>query len=229
MAIEYEKRQKEKEKIIKKSYNMELVFESEWLNVYDNVLEKSYCDQLKEHQSNQLFVQPLKASKDPLKSRTSTVSFVPNDDPIDNIINQKTFELTSIPVEQYEETSVIRYQLNQEYQHHHDYFVPQHPDWEKEMKNGGNRILSAIFILDGNCEGGETHFPFLDDLKIKPKTGRCIIYQNIWLMESVGKVIAKYNERSYHAGLPVTAGEKWIATKWIRSSHMQDSSVANIF
>ena len=56
----------------------------------------------------------------------------------------------------------------------------------------------------------------IDNLKIAPKTGRCIVWQNIFLLNILGEPEISYNEDSLHAGLPVINGEKWIATKWIR-------------
>ena len=193
---------------------MELVFQSQWLQVWDNVLSKSYCEKIKKTQLNQLENQQLR-TKD---YRTSNQSFIDAELNIDDRINDITFELTKIPKAHYEETSVIRYEKGQEYKIHHDYFHHDDPDFEGSFRNGGHRIATALFILDGKCKGGETYFPHMNHLRIKPKTGRCIIWQNIFMSEVFGRPRIQYNTESEHAGLPVESGEKWIATKWIREA-----------
>ena len=220
---------------------MKLVFKIDWLQVWDDVLSEEYCKKIVDIQKKELFNQPLvdpisEESKEANKHRTSMQSFIKKDSNLDKDINEKTYKLTNIPIENYEETSVIRYKEGQEYKLHNDYFFPERTwspdsfndesDYEIAMSEGGNRISTALFILDGNCEGGETYFPRLNNLLIKPKTGRVIIWQNIFSFKKINYPFynefenTKYtlNEKSQHAGRPVISGEKWIATKWIRES-----------
>jgi hypothetical protein len=57
--------------------------------------------------------------------------------------------------------------------------------------------------------GGETIFPPLG-LAITPKKGAAIYFEYV---DDKGQV----DEHTLHGGAPVTAGEKWIATKWMRA------------
>ena len=59
-------------------------------------------------------------------------------------------------------------------------------------------------------EGGETHFPELD-ITVRGAVGDLLIFRNL---DAQGMP----DPRMLHAGLPITAGEKWLATRWIRGS-----------
>jgi prolyl 4-hydroxylase len=201
---------------------MELVFETDWLKVYDNVLDKEYCDELIEISRPQLFRQPLSSyhdhgTKQVEDSRTSNQCFIYGDkitEKLDNITNK----LTDIPIENYEATSVIRYKSGQEYKTHYDFIPTNHPMYDTFIRTGGQRTTTALFYLSGEFTGGETIFFKLDNLKIRPKVGMCIIWKNMIEVNTINGKELNNNLASRHAGLPVCKGEKWIATKWIREN-----------
>ena len=56
--------------------------------------------------------------------------------------------------------------------------------------------------------GGETVFPQAD-VSVSPMAGRAIVFDNL-------SADGQPDPASLHAGLPVTAGEKWLATLWLR-------------
>jgi prolyl 4-hydroxylase len=56
--------------------------------------------------------------------------------------------------------------------------------------------------------GGETEFPELE-LAVMPRRGRGVYFE---YCNADGAV----DPRCLHAGRPVTEGEKWVATKWLR-------------
>ena len=63
--------------------------------------------------------------------------------------------------------------------------------------------------LNEGYEGGETQFP-TPGLKLKGRPGDAILFRNIG-------PDGRQDPASGHAGLPVTAGEKLIASRWIRT------------
>jgi prolyl 4-hydroxylase len=63
--------------------------------------------------------------------------------------------------------------------------------------------------LNDAYEGGETYFSKLDK-KIKPETGKLVIWNN--LLPN-----GKNRPSSFHCGLPVEFGTKYIAVIWIGS------------
>lgn len=70
-----------------------------------------------------------------------------------------------------------------------------------------SRFATILFYLNDDMEGGETSFPrWLNAetgqaLKVKPERGKAVLFYNM-LPDG------NYDERSQHAALPVTKGEK---------------------
>ncbi|KAK2409205.1 putative prolyl 4-hydroxylase [Trifolium repens] len=117
---------------------------------------------------------------------------------------------------------VLRYEKNQYYRPHHDYFSDTF-----NLKRGGQRIATMLMYLGDNVEGGETHFPsagsdgcscggkLTKGLCVKPIKGNTVLF---WSMGLDGQS----DPDSVHGGCPVLAGEKWSATKWMRQSVHDD-------
>jgi prolyl 4-hydroxylase len=97
-----------------------------------------------------------------------------------------------------EPLSVLRYVPGQEYKLHHD-CLPGEPN---------QRVSTFIAYLNDSYTGGATQFPAAD-IEYRGDIGDAILFRNVQPDGSV-------DTRSQHAGLPVTQGEKWICTRWIR-------------
>ncbi len=101
-----------------------------------------------------------------------------------------------------------RYAVGQQFKPHHDFFYPDQPYWEDMQKSGGQRTWTAMIFLNEPEGGGETAFPQAA-IKVAPRAGNLLAWNN---MNAIGEP----NEYSLHEGLPVTAGVKYIITKWHR-------------
>ena len=204
---------------------MDLVLQLDWLQVYDNVLSEDYCNEIISKTTNNLSRQRLHPTGDyDMKAegyRTSNQYFIPFNHDLDKKINECANKLTKINIDNFEQTSIIRYQKGQEYKPHYDHYDPKDEPTKQITKHWGNRIATALFFLNGDFEGGETVFPYLENMMIKPKTGRCIIWLNLLKSNCFGNEITNRNERSLHGGLPIINGEKFIATKWIRENKVK--------
>ena len=97
---------------------------------------------------------------------------------------------------------ILRYTPGQQYRPHHD----AHAFGPVEKR----RLATALLYLNDDYEGGETHFPELN-IKVRGGVGDLLIFHNLDA-EKMPDV------RMIHAGLPITSGEKWLATRWIRGS-----------
>ncbi len=126
-------------------------------------------------------------------------------------IEARIAALTGLRVEQGEPLQILHYGLSGEYLPHHDYFDPVDPGTPVILKTGGQRVATLVMYLNTPEEGGATHFPELD-LEVKARKGSAVYFE---YMNKVGQI----DSRSLHAGMPVLAGEKWIATKWLRQSN----------
>ncbi|MDF3838761.1 2OG-Fe(II) oxygenase [Cupriavidus basilensis] len=116
--------------------------------------------------------------------------------------------VTGIPAERGEGLQILNYKPGGEYQAHYDYFNPQRPGEARQLKVGGQRIATLVIYLNSPPAGGATAFPKLG-LEVAPVKGNAVYF-------SYRKSDGTLDERTLHAGLPVEAGEKWIATKWLR-------------
>ena len=73
----------------------------------------------------------------------------------------------------------------------------------------GANVVTFLVYLDEGYEGGETAFPALG-LKVKGRAGDGLLFRN-------ASPEGAPDQRSIHAGLPVTCGVKHVASRWIRA------------
>ena len=105
-----------------------------------------------------------------------------------------------------EQLTVLRYLPGQQYRPHRDYLPPG--TLQMDRPHAGNRIRTVCVYLNAVQAGGATEFP-VPGLRIDPLPGRAVIFDNLTAEGSA-------DADSLHAGTPVEAGEKWLATLWIR-------------
>lgn len=111
---------------------------------------------------------------------------------------------------QTEALTVLMYIPGAEYRVHPDYFSAETAGGRQQLENGGQRFKTFICYLNEVGGGGQTEFPDLG-IKVEPEPGSAVYYDNA---DEDGQPYLK----SRHAGLPVTAGSKWISTLWLRQS-----------
>ncbi len=175
---------------------------NDWLVVIDDLLSYDHC-QLIINKTKPLLKESTLLGDKRSGYRTSHDYFYSKASDENKLFSELITKLLAIDAKQHEDLSIIRYQVNQQYKEHYD-FISHIPE---ELKRGGDRIFTFLLYLNDNFDGGETHFPEIDTA-IKPKAGRAVIWKNY--------INNAPNYNSLHCGLPVSNGEKWIATKWIR-------------
>jgi prolyl 4-hydroxylase len=121
-------------------------------------------------------------------------------------IEARIAELLCWPVSQGEGLQILRYRPGAEYRPHFDYFDLQHPGTPRILERGGQRVGTLVIYLNTPEGGGSTLFPDAG-LEVAPVRGNAVFF-------SYDRAHA--STKTLHAGAPVTAGEKWVATKWLR-------------
>ena len=121
-------------------------------------------------------------------------------------IEARIARLLNWPVENGEGLQVLRYLPGAEYKPHHDYFDPAEPGTPSILQRGGQRVATLVMYLHAPEQGGATVFPDLG-LEVLPQRGHAVFFSYDQPNAST---------RSLHGGAPVLAGEKWVATKWLR-------------
>ena len=121
-------------------------------------------------------------------------------------IEARIARLVNWPEENGEGLQILHYRPGTEYRPHYDYFDPAQPGTPSILKRGGQRVGTLIIYLGEPEKGGGTVFPEVH-LEIAPKRGNAVFFTYERPHPST---------RTLHGGSPVLAGEKWIATKWLR-------------
>ena len=126
-------------------------------------------------------------------------------------IEARIARLLDWPLENGEGLQVLRYMPGAEYKPHHDYFDPAKAGTPAIVKRGGQRVGTLIMYLNTPEKGGATVFPDVA-LEVAPIKGNAVFFS--------------YDRphpitRTLHGGAPVIAGEKWVATKWLREGRFE--------
>jgi len=172
---------------------------------FDGLLTPLECRYLMEATGNQFEPSMVYDSKRQLvrdEIRTSDGSTIHwlIEDPAVVALNRRIAAVSGSSYESGEALALLRYSPGQEYRPHFDF-----------VKGAENRrLMTALIYLNDDYEGGETAF-VRTGLKVKGKTGDVILFRN------EGAEIGP-NPNSEHAGLPVTKGVKYLATRWIREA-----------
>ena len=101
-----------------------------------------------------------------------------------------------------------RYDLEQEYKAHHDYFPPGSHEYQVYCQFLGQRTWTFMIYLNDVEEGGGTRFRRLEKT-IMPEKGTAVIWNNL---NADGTV----NPYTIHHGMKVRKGSKYVITKWFR-------------
>lgn len=126
-------------------------------------------------------------------------------------IEARIASLLHWPVEYGEGLQVLHYRPGAEYKPHYDYFDPNEPGTPSILKRGGQRVATLVLYLNTPEQGGATTFPDLQ-LEVTAQRGNAVFF---------AYERAHPDSRSLHGGAPVRAGEKWIATKWLREGEFK--------
>jgi prolyl 4-hydroxylase len=119
-------------------------------------------------------------------------------------------ELTGLPVENGEGLQLLHYEAGAESTPHVDYLVSNNAANIESVERSGQRVGTLLMYLnDVDGGGGETVFPHLG-WSVTPRRGDALYFE-------YGNRFGLSDPGSLHASTPLRAGEKWVATKWIRT------------
>ena len=138
--------------------------------------------------------------RDPHRDSDNMVITPMSEDLVVQAINRTIAAASDTQVRWGEPLHILRYAPGQQYRPHHD----AHAYSQVERR----RVATALLYLNDAYEGGETNFPELG-ITVRGGVGDLLIFHNL----DADKVP---DMRMVHAGLPITSGEKWLATRWIR-------------
>jgi hypothetical protein len=114
----------------------------------------------------------------------------------------------AVPQGALEPVQILHYSVGQAFERHHDFLDVSVPGYAADLARSGQRIGTFLIYLNDGFEGGETDFPLLG-LRFKGQVGDALVFANV---DPAGVP----DRRTLHAGLPPTAGEKWLLSQWVR-------------
>ena len=179
--------------------------------VFGNLLSPEECDALiadaEPRLARSLTVATKTGGEEINADRTSDgMFFQRGQSPLIERIEERIARLLQWPIENGEGLQVLHYRPGAEYKPHYDYFDPAEPGTPTILKRGGQRVGTLVMYLNTPEKGGGTTFPEVH-LEVAPQRGNAVFFSYERPHPST---------QTLHGGAPVIAGEKWIATKWLR-------------
>lgn len=174
------------------------------IDFYPGLLNERECHYLtamaQPHLRPSFVTNPATGSQMPHPVRNSSgMNFGPTqEDLVIRRINERIATVSGTDVDCGEPLHILHYTPGQQYK--------PHTDGMPGEKN--QRVWTVLIYLNGAYEGGATRFPKID-IDYRGSTGDGLIFHNV---DTRGQP----DPDTLHAGLPVTDGVKWLATRWIR-------------
>ena len=123
-------------------------------------------------------------------------------------LDHRLSRVMNLPLENGEGLQVLHYPTGAGSDPHFDYLQPTNAANRESILRSGQRVSTLVTYLNDVPAGGQTIFPALG-WATSPVRGNAVYFE---YCDDGGRVDA----RSLHASAPVTQGEKWVVTKWMR-------------
>lgn len=146
----------------------------------------------------------------PIRTSDGAVIGPTREDLVIQAINRRIALASGTRTAEGEPLAVLRYSPGQQYRPHLDTIAGA----------TNQRVKTVLIYLNQGYAGGETVFPTLD-LSIEPRGGDAVVFTNV-------RPDGRPDERTRHAGLPIRAGVKWLATRWIRREPVDPWTMQNV-
>ncbi|MFZ4288544.1 2OG-Fe(II) oxygenase [Variovorax sp. HJSM1_2] len=181
------------------------------LLVLGNVLSDEECEALiaaaNPRLNRSLTVAPKTGGEELNADRTSEgMFFSRGESDLITRIEARIARMLNWPLVNGEGLQVLHYGPGAEYKPHYDYFDPGEPGTPTILRRGGQRVATLVMYLNTPERGGDTVFPDVH-FNVAPIRGSAVFFSY---------ERAHPTTRTLHGGAPVMAGEKWVATKWMR-------------
>lgn len=135
--------------------------------------------------------------------------FRPFENPLVERIDRRLATLMRLPTSHGEGLQVLHYPEGTGSEPHFDFLVPSNDANRASIARSGQRVATLVSYLNDVPSGGETIFPAVG-WAIAPVRGNATYFT---YCDAEGAL----DHASLHASRAVQGGEKWVATKWMRS------------
>ena len=145
---------------------------------------------------------------DPARDNSFVVLRIAEMNVLTEVIRTRIAAATRLPVPLFEPSQLLHYSVGQRFRPHHDFLDPANPAYAESLATFGQRIATFLIYLNAGYSGGETSFPKIG-LNYRAEEGDALFFANVTRDGAP-------DPTTFHAGLPPTAGEKWVFSQWIR-------------
>lgn len=185
----------------------EPVSESPWVQRFCGLLTAAECAYLIDLAQRSFAPAQVRSASggmklDPIRNSDEATLHWMIEDPVVHAINRRIAGHSQTSPEQGEALQILRYKPGQLFRAHYDF----NPTLDNQ------RVLTALTYLNHDYRGGETLF-LKTGLKIHGRKGDVVVFRNTLADGSIDPM-------SEHAGMPVTSGVKFLASRWIRAGRM---------
>lgn len=145
----------------------------------------------------------------PTRANTAAVFNLVEAELIHIVVQARMARVCGVPLRHLEPLTVLHYSTGEQVRNHFDFVDPESPHYATELARHGQRRLTFLIYLNGDYTGGETDFPQLG-IRFKGQKGTGLFFVNAGEDD-------RPDQRMLHAGLPPSAGEKWLVSQFIRN------------
>jgi prolyl 4-hydroxylase len=191
-----------------------LFSESPWVVAAEHVLPEPMCQWWIARAANQLQAARVHnpeqggRTQDGIRTNSGTGFGILQSDVVMQLCLARIAVAVGRPRKWQEAPNVLHYDVGEQYGLHYDFLDPENPHFADDLAKYGQRRTTALIYLNREFMEGQTWFDAIQKHARTP-TGGMIAFDNVLADGSPDK-------RSLHAGLPVTLGEKWLLSIWIR-------------
>jgi prolyl 4-hydroxylase len=143
------------------------------------------------------------------RTNTSAIFNLLDTDLVCVLVQTRMAASLGLPFRNLEAMTVLHYDPGEQITEHFDFVDPHVPDYEQQLRERGQRIVTFLVYLNDEYAGGETEFPRLD-VRHKGCGGEGMFFVNAF-------ADGKPDVRTLHAGRAPTSGQKWIVSQFIKN------------
>lgn len=125
------------------------------------------------------------------------------------LVQHRMAACLAVPFRHLEAATVLHYEPGQQIREHYDFVDPNVPDYERQLRERGQRIVTFLLYLNDGYEGGHTEFPRLG-VSHKGARREGLFFHN-------AHADGRPDVRTLHAGRAPAGSAKWILTQFIKN------------
>jgi hypothetical protein len=129
-------------------------------------------------------------------------------DVVQFLVQARMSQCCGYRIQHFEAPMVLHYEVGQQITPHFDFIDANAVDYEQQIREQGQRMITFLLYLNDDYGGGETTFPELGIVN-RGVRGDGFFFINANEDRSPDR-------KMLHTGSPPTAGQKWIVTQFIR-------------